>query len=438
MKIKTDFLLPALVFFSGNSCALEWLFAPDLSLKERYDDNVRMQPVAQGSNFITTISPGLMAGYLASNDELRAKFKWNELIYSGDSELNFSEKVASLNHLFQGEWFKTDLLTAYAEESSINTQLDLSGSGLLQRLVPRTTKSIDPSITFNLSETNLLQLGLSYLDVEFQRQPNLENDRYYSDYTNQQISATFTHIYSERLSFNLTGAYSEFDSPSEQRASAFIPAIVNGVLVERLVTQDTKFSQKQQTVFYQLGAQYTYDEKTQISLAAGIRNIDSDFTKTLIYNDPLNDPRFVNSESTQPSSTSGKVYSANLTRNFDSGKLNLSAIQQLNPASTGTQQQTTSFSANGRYNLNERWSTGLSAGYLISESVTNFNNNNFSNNRTYTTLSPSLQWRWTPEINLDLSYIYRRQIYESLNQTAEGNSVQLQFSYQPQINRQVK
>lgn len=442
MKIKTDFLLPALVLISGNSYALDWLFEPDFSLRERFDDNVRMQSLTKSSNLITTISPSVMAGYLASDNELRARFKWNEILYSNDSELDFAEKVSNISHFFQGERFRTDLSASYAEESSINTQLDITGSGDVQTLVPRTSRTVDPSITLNISETNSLQFGFSYLDVAYQRHANLENNRFYSDYTNQQFSTTFTHIYSERLSFNLTGAYSEFDSPSKQRVSGVVNTFLsNGVLfpwTSRIVTNDTKFSQKQQTIFYQLGAQYVYDEQTQISVAAGIRNIDSNFTSISIYDDPFGDPRFVNSESSQSSSTSGKVYSANLTRNFEHGKVNFSAIQQLNPASTGTQQQTTSFSGNGRYNLDDRWSTGLSASYLISESVTNFNNNNFSNNRTYSTLSPSIQWRWTPEMNLDLSYTYRRQVYESFNQTAEGNSVQLQFSYQPQINRQVK
>jgi hypothetical protein len=437
MKIKTDFLLPALVLFSSNSSALDLLFKPDFSFKERYDDNVRMQVNPKNSNLISTISPGLMMGYLADDNELRTKFKWNELIYSEDSELDFSEKVANVNHLFQRDWFRTDLGASYAEESSINTQLDLSGSGNLQFLIPRTTKSVDPSITFNLSETNSLQLGFSYLDVTYKRQANLSVNRYYSDYSNQQFSATFTHIYSERLSFNFTGAYSEFDSPSTSSVGVAERAQLFGVvfpIFPRLEPGKTESSQIQKTQFYQIGTQYAYDEKTQISLAAGIRNINSEFSSRTIFDNPV----FLPTESSQSSSTSGKVYSANLTRNFEQGTLNLSATQQLNPASTGTQQQTTSFSARGRYNLDERWSTGLSASYLISKSVTNFNGSSAANNRNYATLSPNIQWRWTPEINLDLSYTYRQQVYESLNQTAIGDSVQLQFSYQPQINRQVK
>ncbi|CAD6874001.1 hypothetical protein [Methylomonas fluvii] len=84
-------------------------------------------------------------------------------------------------------------------------------------------------------------------------------------------------------------------------------------------------------------------------------------------------------------------------------------------------------------------STGINANYLLSESISTFSNDTTrSNNRTFITLSPNVQWHWTPEINLNLSYSYRQQVLESINQTITGDSVQLQFSYQPQINRQVK
>lgn len=436
MKIKMDFLLPALALFSGNSHALEWLFEPDFSFNERYDDNLRMQIKPTRDNLISTLSPGVMIGYLADDNELRTNLKWNELIYHGDSALDFSEKIANVNHVFQSELFKTDLSAGYSEESSINTQLDLSGSGDVQTQVPRTTKSVAPSLTYNLTQTDALQLGFNYVDVAFERQAGLLNNRNYSDYSNRQYSATLTHIYSERLSFNFTGAYSEFDSPSEQRGGIVqkVAGLTLPANLQFVADGTTKFSQLQHTLFYQLGLQYAFDEQTQLSLSAGIRNIDSDFSSQATF---IN-PNFSADKISQSSSTSGKVYSASVLRNFERGNLTLSANQQLNPASTGTQQQTTSVSARARYNLTDRWTTGISVSYLISESVTNFNGNNTNNNRVYTTVSPNIQWRWTPEINLNLSYTYRQQVYESVNQTAIGDSVQLQFSYQPQINRQVK
>lgn len=428
MRIKTDFLLStALALFATDSHALEWLLQPDFSFKERYDDNVRLQVNPKNTNFVSTLSPGLTLGYLADNNELKTNFKWNEIIYDKDSSLDFSEKLAGVSHQFLGERFRTDLSANYAEESSLNTQLDASGSGDTQALVPRTTQSVAPSVTYNLSEKNAIQLGYSYADVSFQRSPNLVNSMRYSDYTNEQYSATATHIYNERLSFNLSGSYSVFDSTSN------IPGGYT-IYQGRIRSLTNAYIQNSNTLNYQAGLQYAFSEKMQLTLSAGMRNTE---TQTDILT-KINGTNVTHNNSLTPNSTSGHVFSAGLTRKDEWGDFNLTAGQQLNPASSGSQQQSTSFGFRGRYNIAERWATGISGSYLLAESISIYNNNTVNNNRTYASISPNLLWRWTPEINIDLSYTLRQQKYESIDQTATGNSVQLQFSYQPQINRQVK
>lgn len=440
MKIKTEFLLPALVLFSTDGYALDLLFKPEFSFKERFDDNVRMQIHPTHSNFISTISPGVMFGYLADDNELNTRFKWNELIYSSDSALDFSEKLVNLSHKYQGESFKTDLAASYAEESSINTQLDptqidptqLNEREGVQILVPRNTKSIAPTVTYFLSEKNSLQLGYSYRDVAYDRKQNLTSNLNYSDYSYQQYSATATHAYTERLSFNLTGAYSVYESANES------PGVARVSIFDIPVT--TGFSQKSTTFTYQAGLQYLFDEQTQLALSAGIRDTTTDSTQFTYFRDTTIPLQTV-PQGSLSKNTVGNVFSASLARKSDWGNFSLSAGQQLNPASTGQQQTSTTFGAQGRYNLTERLSTGINANYLLSESISTFSNDTSrSNNRTYITLSPNIQWRWTPEVNLDLSYSYRQREFgsNSNSQTITGDSVQLQFSYQPQINRQVK
>jgi hypothetical protein len=376
-----------------------------------------------------------MFGYLADDNELNTRFRWNELIYSSDSALDFSEKLANLSHKYQGERFKTDLAASYAEESSINNQLDptvidptqINEARGVQLLVPRNTKSVSPTVTYNLSEKNSLQLGYSYQDVAYDRAQNLINNLNYSDYSFQQYSATASHAYTERLSFNLTGAYSEYESANQSPGLAF------GV-----IPITTGFSQKSTTFTYQAGLQYLFDEQTQLAFSAGIRDTDTQSTQFTYFRDTTI-PFPLSQQSSLSKNTVGNVFSASLARKSEWGNFSLSAGQQLNPASTGQQQTSTTFSAQGRYNLTERLSTGINANYLLSESISTFSNDTSrSNNRTFITLSPNVQWRWTPEINLDLSYSYRQQVIESNNQTITGDSVQLQFSYQPQINRQVK
>jgi hypothetical protein len=341
MKIKTEFLLPAMVLFSSHCQALDWLFQPYFNANERYADNVTMQQansVNLISSMITTLSPGVMLGYQAENNDLKTRFTWNELIYHNAPDLNFAEKLLDVNHQYQGERFKTSLLASYHEQSSINTQLvdptlDITG----QTLVPRFTRSIAPSITFFLTEKNSLQFDYSYQDVTFDKPAGLRSLQY-SDYTSQQFSATLTHAYSERLSFNLVGAYSLFDSstsfPSENSFQVF------GIPVNQSV--NTSYDQKSNTFFYQGGLQYAFDELTQLSLSAGMRNTDNKtkFGQTVTYDPEIPFLGIINStgENNLSSKASGHVFSASLNRMGEWGNVSLNAGQQLNSSSSGSQQ----------------------------------------------------------------------------------------------------
>lgn len=429
MKIRQALLLPIITLFSGNSCALDWLFEPTFRVTERYTDNLRMQPNPTRDDFITTISPGVMFGYLADNNELQTSFHWNELIYHSDSNLDFSEKILDLNHQFRAERFKTNLTAQFAEQSSINTQLDLDGSGDLQTLVPRTTYSIMPSVTYSLTEKTSVQLGYSYLQVDFTQNPNLRNNLGFSDYTNQQFSANFIHAFNERLQFNFTAAYSEFDSSNTSSA----PIGSSETPIDILFITD--FSQRSTNMLYQLGMQYAIDEKTILSLSAGLRDTES--KSSFIQSIPRLGPSPLQKLS-QSSSTLGHVFEADLTRNDEWGEVTLNAGQQLNPSSAGSQRESTTFMAKGRYNINERLTTGITASYLMSDSVSTFRNSSLKFKRTYTSITPNIRWRWTPQVSVELSYSYRQQDYDSLDRSATSNNVMLQFSFQPQINRLVK
>lgn len=431
--------MPLMALVTSNSHALDWLLEPDISVTERYTDNLRMQTHPTRDNLITTVSPGILLGYLADNNELKTTFKWNELIYHDESELDFSEKIANLNHQFSGELFKTEFAAQYAEQSSINTQLDVDGSGDIQIQVPRTTHSVSPSITFNLTELDALQLGYSYVDVAFDRAPNQRTSLSYSDYDNQQFSATFTHMFSEKLSANLMGAYSMFNTASN---SSELTSDIFGFPIDRTTTTD--YEQQSSTLLYQAGLQYAFDKQTQLSVSAGMRDTENQtrYRQAVTY-DPEILP-FINTLPQvfeQSGGAVGHVFSVNLKHDREWGGFTLNAGQQLNPSSTGSQQQSTTFSTTGHYNIDERWTTGLSASYLLSESVSNFaGNNGVKYNRTYSSISPNLRWRWTPQLSLELSYSYRQQDIEngSSNPSSMSNNVLLQISFQPKINRQVK
>ena len=277
-----------------------------------------------------------------------------------------------------------------------------------------------------------MQLGYSYLQVDFTQNPTLKNNLGFSDYDNQQFSATFIHAFTERLKVNFTAAYTVFNSSntsSEPIASSDIP--LDGLFI-------TDFSQNSTNMLYQAGLQYAIDEKTILSLSAGLRDTEtkSHFSQFIKLSPELGKSTL--EKSSLSSSTMGHVFLADLTRNDEWGELSLNAGQQLNPSSAGSQRESTTFLAKGRYNINERLTTGITASYLMSDSVSTFRNSSLSFKRTYSAITPNIRWRWTPQVSVELSYSYRQQDYDSLDRSASSNNVLLQFSFQPQINRLVK
>lgn len=439
MKFWSKFFWPAMALVANEAQAIDWLMEPNFRVSERYTDNLRMQAKPKRDNFITKLSPGILLGYQAESDVLKTTFQWNELIYHDDSSLDFSEKIANLNHQFLGQRFKTDVSARYAEQSTINTQLDIDGSGDLQIQIPRTTLSASPSVTYNFTEKYALQLGYSYTDVSFDRGPKLQTGIRYSDYDNQQFSATLIHTFSQRLTLNLSTSYSEFNSANTSHQADVFTQVIPGVgRVDIDGVYTTAFEQQSNTLFYQAGLQFIYDPKTQISLSAGLRDTE---------NSTLYDRAFTPDGATESLSLGslirannnlGHVFSVDLKHSREWGGFSMRAGQQLNPSSVGSQMQSTMFSANGFFNFNEQWSAGLAASYQMSEAISNTTGGSNLYNRIYSSITPNIRWRWSPEITFELSYSYRQREYENTNITAISNSAQLQFSYQPKINNQVK
>lgn len=129
----------------------------------------------------------------------------------------------------------------------------------------------------------------------------------------------------------------------------------------------------------------------------------------------------------------GSVYQASLQKSFEKGSVSVVGSQNQTPTSQGLQTQT-QLSVTSSYHLSERISTGLSASYAKYDQT---GQSSFLN-RSLSSISPNVNWQWTREVNLGLSYSYLQQDYQNSNQSAQNNTLQLQLSYQPQLNNQVK
>jgi opacity protein-like surface antigen len=296
-------------------------------------------------------------------------------------------------------------------------------------------------MTYSLSELNSVSLNYSYSDATYGQD---QNNIYLSDYTSQQTSTSFTHVYSERDTFTTSILGTLYETKPK---SALIPQQTTHNYVGQLGWQH-KFSE-QLSASVSGGMNYSQSES---QYQAQTRDAQLHFSGLYnqghpVYVDPTiinaNNPNgytlqqryaLVSHTKTSTKTGFGQVFNASIQKSFERGSISLSASQNQSPTAIGLQTQQM-LSVNSAYTINERWNSGFSASYTKSDSTVQANN---SSTRTGYSLGPNVSYKVTPEIDLSLSYSYQQLKYQSSTQSSLGNIVQLQFSYQPQTNHQVK
>ncbi|MEQ1619920.1 MAG: hypothetical protein ABL919_00845 [Methylococcales bacterium] len=397
--------------------AVEYFFEPKFSSNQRYDTNLYMRRRPFQNNWISTLSPGINFGLRHENGQLNSNFTWNQLLYNNQSELDIDEQLFGINYQHQhNERLQWGANGSYNSQSSLNTEE--SGSGLLFTQVMRKQLSIAPTVSYSLDELSSVALDYSYDKATYEKNQNIF---FLSDYDYHQATGTYNYIYSEldRLNFSLSSSL--YKTPVQNQRT------FNHVA--------------------QAGWQHTFDKQITTYISAGLNYSQIEttlpqlpfigFTSTgqpVYFDNELNQLTLQQRYAVVKSNNFGQVYRASIQKTFERGSVSLIGSQNQTPTSQGLQTRSEIAFSNS-ISLNERWTAAINASYSSSE-ITGQTNSQF--NRTNYSISPSINWKWTPEINLGLSYRFRQQEYQSSPEPSLGNVVQLQFNYQPQINRQVK
>lgn len=417
--------------------AIEYYIDPRFSATQKYDSNIRLENKPKQDNWISTFSPGVDFGFRHENNELKTNFTWNQLIYDNQSELDIDEQLLSTDYVYRGERFQWNLVGAYNNQSSLNTEYLSTGQLAVQ--LKRQELTIAPSVSYALSEKTNLTSNYSYTDLSYQKKSTTVN---LYDYKYQQGSVGFNHSYSEHDKFSFTFSSSLYELPGSTATLA-----------------RSSFSQTSLTETAQIGWQHSFSEQLSTNLSFGIRYSQTE-SATAGYlpfylrnssgqlivagyydvNGRLHrNPVLITSDSSN--NNIGQVFSASVQKIYERSVLSLGVSQQLSPSAQGNQEQT-QFYLNSNYAISERWSTGINGTYeMRSFPLQSQNSKSISNgDRTYYSITPNIKWKWTPEVSVQMSYTYRQQSYDNSStvSSGEGNIAQLQLNYQPQINRQVK
>jgi len=416
--------VPLMLCASLTCQAGNYFFEPVFSANESYNSNINMLTDPPQDNWISTLSPGINFGLRHENGELNSNFTWNQLFYTNQSELNIDEQLFSVDYQHKNERLQWGTRGSYNNQSSLNTEGTVLGGVNFNQVMAKQL-SLAPSVSYSLNELSSLSFDYSYYKTTYEKN---QNNFFLSDYDYHQVSGTFNYLYTERDKLNVTLSGSRY----------------------KTVLQDYPTYNE----VAQLGWQHSFSQQLIAYVSAGVNYSQNKFKDPLLipgdffgfpelFFDPdtflpfdpdtgdlLLEQRYKNIENND----FGQVYQASIQKSFERGAVSLIGSRSQTPTSQGLQTQT-ELAINNAYTINERWTSGLTASYSINE-ITAISDSPFD--RTYYSISPNINWKWTPEINLGLSYSFRQQEYKNSTGPSQGNSVQLQFSYQPQTNYQVK
>ncbi len=434
--MKKGSLALAILCASLACQANDYFFKPVFRANQGYNSNINL--IAQKNNpqgsWVSKLSPGLNFGFRHENGELKSNFTWNQLFYTDQSQLNTGEQLFSMGYQYKSErlqWGANGFFNNQASFNSESTGTVLGGQVLTNIMAKQL--SLAPTVTYALNELSSLSFDYSYNKTTYEKNTN---NIFLSDYDYHQVSGTFSYLYTERdkLNATLTGSRYKIALRDQPTYNEVAQLGWQHSFTEQLVT------------YVSAGVNYSQTSITvpSLYLAEGLPVYFNPDTLRLtlvpiglpVYLDPdtgLGTP--IPQTKDVDSNNFGQVYQASIQKTFERGSVSLVGSQNQTPTSQGLQ-TSTSIATNNTYRINERWTSSLSANYSRNETP---GQQNSPFNRTNFTINPGINWKWTPEINLGLSYTFRHQEFQNSTQgNAQGNIVLLQISYQPQINNQVK
>jgi hypothetical protein len=412
----------------GETQAREWYATPYAKSRLIFDSNHRLRPeqditTAQGTRTIKpkqTVGGMLQAGgVLGSQTEnsdihLRGHVSFNRYSIDNFNSTDF--------YLFPETWLTV----------SPRDKLGISGKLFLDTTLARERPDIIDDTPLNLDETDDL---LGTPKRRFMKSIRPEWNRSLSEKTALNLSYDFTDVTYENAS--KTGRV-DYSSHSGQLN-------LSHQLTPKMLlfsnTSATLFSTPaihSSTIYYSLqaGTRYHFSERWEAEVALGGRYSQSDFrTQRLVNITDANGNILVDRNGNViriplaekgNNSGFGSLAYASLAHNYATGRVRASVTQDIRPTGNGDLQTSNSATISWTHRLSERLNLRLPVSALRASSI---NSDTDRLNRTIYQVSPALNWKFTPELSLGLSYRYRHQKRDQTDNAAEAHSAVLSANY---------
>lgn len=365
----------------GEAGAAEWAAEPSLSVKGEYNSNLLL---SNGNNEVWGhwVNPGVKfkgaTEALVVEGEVRGQF----VHYYGDQEREYTNLYFPIKTSYRSDRHTIGFEGGLTRDNTL--QSELQQTGLVLGFTQRSLWTAMPSWTVGLTERLSWRTSYQFMDAQYD-----DGIRFgLVDYQVQTGTTGMSHNLGELDQVQLTGEYTSFRIPSRMQDSTYYGA--------------------------QAGWTRDFGHEMTGSISGGVRFV----TGT----------QDVSGVSMSAHETVG-VYRGTLRKRFERTTIQIDGSREINPSGFGRLLKTDRVGASLSHNLTEALTFSLTGGfYLVSGVVTDPAAGPIPESR-YSSVSPSLSWRFGEWWTLDTTYTYAERAVDSLNQWNFSNSTFVMVTY---------
>lgn len=406
-------LTGALACIHFSALAVEWSVEPSVSLREEYNDNIRLTTLPHNSVWLTKISPAVNLSGKSETLSVSGGARVNLNRYSGENGLDKNDQMFNLSSVYKTERDNWGVDASYTRDSTLESELVQTGYVLPRR--ERKSTSLAPSWTRSLTERLKLTAGYQYSNAKYENEPTL------ADYAYQKVNGVLQYVWSEQDQFFLVASYDKVEQASVTYTYSQIFPFTG---------QDVISGNESKTRNFLVGMSHVFSESLSGVLKIGRRSTQSTAVHTCngdiaipecTYNilfDPLITFR-------KDSQTSGSSLDATLDKQFETMKISGQASRDTKASGSGLV-ETDRFGIS----VSDRLSHTVTGNLDISVYRTKYLGDiALNSNSRYYSIAPRLSWRITEWWTLDTGYRYARQKYENASSAATANVVYVNLVY---------
>ena len=360
-----------------NVQAAEWALSGNVNSSLEYDDNIFMRNENKLGDYHASMSPTLKVAHALENFESSLSTGYVSDRYETSSQLDTDNPFLRFETGYKTERSIWGLDLSYVESSSRSEAEEDSGD--FETNSTSTTESISPSYSFQLSERDVLLINASYSTKEYSTTD-------FSDSRLRSLSTNWQHQFTERFNGGVSLSVS------------------NNKSIGLFSTTDDD------TYNVSLTTKYDLSEIWAINGSVGIRQLNSEQTDLFGY--------------TEDSSDAGPSLDMSVNYKGELNNVDVNLSSSISPSSTGGVTEQDRFSLNWSRELSETITARISTSYQKTTSTINSNDE-----RENISFSPSVNWKFSRDASLGLSYRFRQQKEELDDSDASSQTVMLTLNY---------